>query len=63
MADEARFTARPARRCPVCGKPPAAAFRPFCTERCRQVDLGRWLSGDYAIPADPEQDVEERDER
>ncbi len=48
------------RRCPVCGKAAAAAFRPFCSERCRQVDLGRWLSGDYAIPGDdPEQDGEE----
>ncbi len=37
--------------CPVCGKPPEPRFRPFCSARCRQVDLGRWLAGDYAIPA------------
>ncbi len=37
--------------CPVCGKPLAPQFRPFCSARCRQVDLGRWLAGDYAIPA------------
>ena len=42
------------RPCPVCGKPAAPALRPFCSERCRQVDLGRWLAGDYAIPGDPE---------
>jgi endogenous inhibitor of DNA gyrase (YacG/DUF329 family) len=29
-------------------------FRPFCSARCRQVDLGRWLAGDYAIPVKPD---------
>jgi uncharacterized protein len=54
MADEGH---RPAPRpCPVCGKPATAALRPFCSERCRQVDLGRWLAGDYAIPGDPAPD-------
>jgi endogenous inhibitor of DNA gyrase (YacG/DUF329 family) len=37
--------------CPVCAKPAAKAVRPFCSPRCRQVDLGRWLTGAYAIPA------------
>lgn len=37
-------------RCPVCGKPAAAEFRPFCSRRCADVDLARWLRGDYAIP-------------
>ena len=58
MADETR-PARPPRPCPVCGKPTAPALRPFCSERCRQVDLGRWLAGDYAIPGAPEPDGEE----
>lgn len=55
MADEAKppAPARPARRCPVCGKPADERFRPFCSARCQQVDLGRWLAGDYAIPGDP----------
>lgn len=46
---------RPQRPCPVCDKPvePEGRFRPFCSARCRQVDLGRWLAGDYAIPGDP----------
>ncbi|TCZ65894.1 DNA gyrase inhibitor YacG [Roseicella aquatilis] len=54
MADPA--PPRPARPCPVCGKPvaPEGRFRPFCSARCRQVDLGRWLAGDYAIPGAPE---------
>lgn len=40
-----------AKPCPICGKPAVAASRPFCSERCRDVDLNRWLSGGYAIPA------------
>ena len=39
------------RPCPVCGKPPDARFRPFCSARCAQRDLGQWLSDGYAIPA------------
>jgi hypothetical protein len=39
-----------ARPCPICGKPPTRASRPFCSERCREVDLNRWLSDSYAIP-------------
>ncbi|MGY2046982.1 DNA gyrase inhibitor YacG [Methylobacterium sp. JK268] len=36
--------------CPICGRPAAEAFRPFCSKRCADVDLQRWLSGRYAIP-------------
>jgi hypothetical protein len=39
-------------RCPICGGPPAARYRPFCSRRCADVDLGRWLAGAYAVPAD-----------
>ncbi len=39
------------RPCPVCGKPSVESFRPFCSRRCADVDLHRWLSGTYAIPA------------
>ena len=35
--------------CPICGKPVDPNFKPFCSERCRQVDLNRWLSGTYRI--------------
>ena len=38
--------------CPVCGKPAAAAYRPFCSRRCADVDLGRWFNEDYRIPAE-----------
>jgi endogenous inhibitor of DNA gyrase (YacG/DUF329 family) len=44
-------TPRRAPRCPICGKPTVAEFRPFCSKRCADVDLHRWLSGTYAIPA------------
>jgi endogenous inhibitor of DNA gyrase (YacG/DUF329 family) len=46
-------------KCPICGKPTVAEHRPFCSARCRQVDLGRWLSGDYVIPGPPLEPDEE----
>lgn len=45
---EAAYVANP---CPTCGKPAAERFRPFCSARCKDVDLHRWFSGAYAIPA------------
>ena len=39
--------------CPICQRPlPTDEFRPFCSRRCAQVDLGRWLTGVYAVPDD-----------
>ncbi|MFN7710726.1 MAG: DNA gyrase inhibitor YacG [Holosporales bacterium] len=37
-------------KCVLCGQPRQEAFRPFCSARCKQVDLHRWLTGSYAIP-------------
>jgi hypothetical protein len=42
----------PTPRCPLCGKPRVPRFRPFCSARCRDVDLGRWFAASYALPAD-----------
>ncbi|RYH08037.1 DNA gyrase inhibitor YacG [Tropicimonas sp. IMCC6043] len=44
--------------CPVCGKAQSARYRPFCSRRCADVDLARWLRGSYAIQTDetPEND-------
>jgi endogenous inhibitor of DNA gyrase (YacG/DUF329 family) len=42
-----------AKRCPICGKPASEALEPFCSPRCRDVDLNRWLSGSYTIPGRP----------
>ncbi len=36
--------------CPICGKPTDPAYRPFCSRRCADVDLQRWLAGIYAVP-------------
>jgi endogenous inhibitor of DNA gyrase (YacG/DUF329 family) len=45
-------------KCPTCGKPvrfvETEKFRPFCSERCRLIDLGEWASETYAIPCEPE---------
>ena len=45
-----------AKKCPICGKPAVQASKPFCSERCRDVDLNRWLSGSYVVPGRPEAD-------
>lgn len=42
------------RTCPECGKPTEHAYRPFCSKRCADLDLGRWLNGSYAIPVQEE---------
>lgn len=38
--------------CPICHRPTDARFRPFCSKRCADVDLARWFTGSYAIPAE-----------
>ncbi|MDX1540556.1 MAG: DNA gyrase inhibitor YacG [Geminicoccaceae bacterium] len=38
-------------RCPICGRPRDPVFRPFCSKRCKQVDLARWMNEVYAVPA------------
>lgn len=45
--------------CPICGKPAASDYRPFCSRRCADVDLGRWLTESYRIPAASEDDADE----
>ena len=39
----------PPRKCPICGRPAAEDLRPFCSRRCADIDLNRWLSGTYVI--------------
>jgi uncharacterized protein len=46
----------PIARCPICKKPVVVEFRPFCSKRCADVDLNRWLSGVYAVPGREEED-------
>jgi uncharacterized protein len=45
-----------AKLCPICGKPATDEFKPFCSARCRDVDLNRWLSGVYAVPVKDDED-------
>ncbi len=40
------------KKCPICGAAVAIATRPFCSKRCADLDLGRWLRGGYRIPAE-----------
>ena len=50
------------RPCPICRKPRVEPYTPFCSSRCRDIDLGRWFSEGYAVPgppADPEDFVKE----
>ncbi|MBV9829853.1 MAG: DNA gyrase inhibitor YacG [Alphaproteobacteria bacterium] len=47
--------------CPTCGKPSVPRYRPFCSGRCSDIDLGRWLKESYRVetdedPADPSED-------
>ena len=51
---------RPKRPCPECGKPSARDTFPFCSARCKDIDLNRWLKGAYVITA--RDDEEESDE-
>lgn len=54
---------RKAMPCPECGKPSQREFYPFCSDRCRTLDLSRWLNGSYAIPvSDDESKADFEDE-
>ncbi len=45
--------------CPICGATTVKATRPFCSKRCADVDLARWLNGGYAIPSENPDDADE----
>lgn len=49
MSDRRRAVRR---KCPICGKPPAEEYAPFCSKRCADIDLGRWLGGRYRVPTE-----------
>ena len=48
--------------CPICKKPSSIEYRPFCSRRCSDVDLQRWLVGSYAIPVEEDEADSLRDE-
>ncbi len=41
-------------KCPICQKPATQEHKPFCSKRCADIDLGRWLTETYTLPAKPE---------
>jgi endogenous inhibitor of DNA gyrase (YacG/DUF329 family) len=45
--------------CPICDKPTVAADRPFCSKRCADLDLAKWLTGAYAVPSTDPDDFED----
>ncbi len=49
--------------CPICKKDSTPRYRPFCSRRCADVDLGRWLNGTYALPAEEPEALEEAREQ
>ena len=56
---------RTTRKCPVCGKPRSDEHTPFCSTRCRDRDLVRWLDDGYVLPGqpvDPDNDIPDGDE-
>ena len=57
MTDDDRIVPLRRRRkadkgCPICNRPTVEKFRPFCSARCADADLGRWLTGGYRIPTE-----------
>jgi endogenous inhibitor of DNA gyrase (YacG/DUF329 family) len=63
-AADPTVTLRPRRPCPICGKTSVRRFHPFCSRRCSDIDLERWLGGKYAIPSEepePENKKAEQD--
>lgn len=53
---------RSRRACPECGKPSSREDYPFCSPRCKALDLGRWLSGSYAIPVSEAEEDSAKDQ-
>jgi len=51
-------TATPQKGCPMCAKPENHDFRPFCSKRCADLDLGKWLKEDYRVATEEETDLE-----
>jgi endogenous inhibitor of DNA gyrase (YacG/DUF329 family) len=60
MAEIVRL--KPARKCPICGKPSSQANYPFCSPRCQDIDLNRWLSDSYRVPTNEAPESPAKDE-
>jgi len=62
-ADAPRSKSPGSKPCPICGKPAVSEFHPFCTRRCANVDLNRWLGGVYAVPVKDDEDEDGAEKR
>jgi len=60
MAEIVRL--KPARKCAICGKPATQANYPFCSPRCQDIDLNRWLSDSYRVPTNETPETAAKDE-
>lgn len=49
-------------RCPICDKDPDKTYRPFCSKRCADVDLGKWFNESYRVPTDDREPEPPKDE-
>lgn len=47
--------------CPICKKDTAKTYRPFCSKRCADIDLSKWMTGSYAVPSQDREDDEDLD--
>jgi uncharacterized protein len=43
--------------CPICRRPAIAQYRPFCSKRCADADLGAWLTNAYVLPVDDDDEA------
>jgi endogenous inhibitor of DNA gyrase (YacG/DUF329 family) len=62
MSSISSITTPAPRPCPICGKPAVTQNHPFCSPRCAQIDLGRWLKGNYRIETDEGPDDSDRED-
>ncbi len=57
--DKAKVVPLRGGKCAACGKPVVHAFRPFCSQRCADLDLGRWFNEDYRVAAEADAELDD----
>lgn len=66
IQDLSRLPRRPAKGkgggCPICHRAPTGRYRPFCSARCADVDLARWLNESYRVPGEPADQLRDTEE-
>lgn len=59
MTENAKVVPLKGAKCPLCGKRTEQKYKPFCSKRCADIDLGKWLNEDYRIASEDEANLEE----